>query len=278
MGAFLNINHFFLKLTLAPLIITLATLVARRWGERIGGLVVGLPLTSAPVSVFFALEQGRVFAANAAKGAMEGLIAVSVFCTAYVLVSRHFSWLITVITSIGLYLITVWLASLITLDLAWTAGLVAIFLIIALGLVGPVNVRTTPVHPPWWDIPVRMLVAASLLILITTLAGTLGPNWSGLLSPFPIFTFVMVTFSHSQAGPESAWRVIRGVLAGLFSYTAFFLLVSLLVIRLDLWLVYLLATITALSVNGLFLWVLLKRTKQTEVAGLTDQVPKPHRS
>ncbi len=267
MGAFLTINHFWLKLTLAPLIITMATLVARRWGERIGGLVVGLPLTSAPVSVFFALEQGRGFAANAARGAMAGLIAVSVFCTAYALASRRFSWWLTVLISIGLYLATVWITSFFILDLAWTTGLVMAALILALWLVGPVDVRQTPVVSPWWDIPVRMLVAASLLITITTLAGRLGSNWSGLLSPFPIFTFVMVTFSHSQAGPASAGRVIRGVLAGLFSYTSFFLVVSLLVTRLDLVWVYLFATITALSVNGLFLMVLLKRLELKQIPG-----------
>jgi hypothetical protein len=74
-------NHFLLKLVLAPLIIAAATMVSRRWGESIGGLLVGLPLTSAPVSVFFAIEQGAAFAANAARGAMLGLASSTLLGT-----------------------------------------------------------------------------------------------------------------------------------------------------------------------------------------------------
>ena len=44
-----------LKLVVTPLLIAAATLVARRWGPGVGGWLAGFPLTSAPVSVFFAL-------------------------------------------------------------------------------------------------------------------------------------------------------------------------------------------------------------------------------
>jgi hypothetical protein len=37
------------KLIAAPLVILLATLAARRWGDAIGGWLVGLPLTSGPL-------------------------------------------------------------------------------------------------------------------------------------------------------------------------------------------------------------------------------------
>ena len=45
-----------LKLTFAPILLAAATLAVRRWGEIVGGLLVGLPLTSGPISVFLALE------------------------------------------------------------------------------------------------------------------------------------------------------------------------------------------------------------------------------
>ena len=57
-----------LKLVVTPLLISAATLVARRWGPGVGGWLAGFPLTSAPVSVFLALEQGPDFAAGAAVG------------------------------------------------------------------------------------------------------------------------------------------------------------------------------------------------------------------
>jgi hypothetical protein len=102
-----------------------------------------------------------------------------------------------------------------------------------------------------------------MLLLITSLAGMLGPTWSGLLSPFPIFTFVMASFSHSQGGASSAWKVIRGVLVGLFSYLAFFLVVNLMVVYFPLWLVYSIAAIVALGINGASLVILVRKQNQT---------------
>jgi uncharacterized membrane protein (GlpM family) len=118
-----------------------------------------------------------------------------------------------------------------------------------------------PISPPSWDLPARMILATSILLLITTGANTLGSKWSGLLSPFPIFTFVMVTFSHRQGGPTAARRLIQGVSLGLFSYVAFFLVIRLLVERSNLWAVYTLATLVALLVNGTFLGIQLWRKR-----------------
>jgi len=256
-------NHFLFKLTLAPIIIALATLIAWRWGERIGGIIVGLPLTSAPVSLFFALEQGRQFASNAAKGAMIGVIPVAAFCTGYALSSRRLPWVGAALISAGLYLVCVIGVSYITLDLVWMIGIIMGVLLTAILLIGHPASTVQTIKPLWWDLPSRMLVAAIMLLLITSLAGMLGPTWSGLLSPFPIFTFVMASFSHSQGGASSAWKVIRGVLVGLFSYLAFFLVVNLMVVYFPLWLVYSIAAIVALGINGASLVILVRKQNQT---------------
>jgi len=99
----------------------------------------------------------------------------------------------------------------------------------------------------------RMIIATTILFLITTAANLLGPKWSGLLSPFPVFTFVMVFFYQSQGGSAAAGRFIRGVVRGLFGYLAFFLVISQLVTQGSLALVYGLAAVAALGVNGLSL-------------------------
>lgn len=255
----MDADNLILKLILVPLIIAAATLVARRWGERIGGLMIGLPLTSGPVSVFFAIEQGPQYAASAARGAILGLIPVAVFCASYVQIARHFRWYLAAISSILLYLATVWGMSLLVPNLALESLLVPAILFLAFLMLGKMDPREHPLISPWWDLPVRMIVATGLLVAITSAAGSLGPKWGGLLSPFPIFTFVMVTFSHSQGGAGAAWRLIRGVLMGLFAYTAFFIVVALLVEKASLWIVYPLATAAALVVNGISFTVLVRR-------------------
>ena len=56
-----------LKLSLTPILILAASLASRRWGNAIAGWIVGLPLTSGPVSLFFTFSQGPRFAEQAAK-------------------------------------------------------------------------------------------------------------------------------------------------------------------------------------------------------------------
>src|ERR687892_341341 len=72
-----------LKILLTPALIAAATLLARRWGPGVGGTLAGLPLTSTPVSIFLALEQGPVFAAAAACGTLLGLLSQAALCLAY---------------------------------------------------------------------------------------------------------------------------------------------------------------------------------------------------
>ena len=61
--------------------------------------------------------------------------------------------------------------------------------------------------------------------------------------------------------PDAAQRLIQGVSLGLFSYVAFFLVIRALVEGGNLWLVYVLATLVALSVNGTLLGIQLWRNR-----------------
>lgn len=250
-------NILILKLIMTPLIVIFVTLVARRWGESIGGLLMGLPLTSGPVSVFLAVEQGPHFAAIAANSAMLGLMAVTAFYVTYVFTARRFPWFLSAIFSIIIYLIVVAGLSFLQIDPLLTTISVPLVLLAGTLTLGRRVGAAAPISPPAWDLPARIIFATLIVVLITTGANTLGSKWSGILSPFPIFTFVMVTFSHRQGGPIAVRRFIQGVSMGLFSYVAFFLVIRSLVEGSNLWLAYVLATLVALLVNGTILGIQL---------------------
>jgi uncharacterized membrane protein (GlpM family) len=249
------------KLILTPLIVALVTLVARRWGESIGGLLIGLPLTSGPVSVFLVIEQGRHFAAGAANAAILGLIPVTAFYSAYVLSARRFPWYGSALIGILFYALVVTGVSVLPLGPSLTTLVVPLVLAAGVWILGKREAVGTLISPPWWDLPGRMVLATLLLVLITSAASTLGSKWSGLLSPFPIFTSVMVTFSHRQGGLPAARRLIQGVSLGLFSYVVFFLVVRALIEKINLVGVYALATFAALLINGTFLSIQLWRRR-----------------
>src|SRR6266403_1907809 len=59
-------DNLALKLVLTPALIGTATLAGRRWGQSVGGWLVGLPLTTGPVAFFIALDHGTAFAVAAA--------------------------------------------------------------------------------------------------------------------------------------------------------------------------------------------------------------------
>ena len=82
-----------LKLTLAPGLVAATTLAGRRWGPRIAGWLGGLPVVVAPILLAIALEHGRAFAADAAAGALLGLLSLTFFVLEYGWCARVMGWL-----------------------------------------------------------------------------------------------------------------------------------------------------------------------------------------
>ena len=81
-----------LKLLLVPGLVAAVTVAVRRWGPAVGGWLAGLPVVAGPVLVFYALEQGTLFAARAASGTLTGLIATAAFVVTYATASARWSW------------------------------------------------------------------------------------------------------------------------------------------------------------------------------------------
>jgi hypothetical protein len=249
------------KLILTPLLIAVATLAARRWGPAIGGWIAGLPLTSGPVSVFLAIEQGRVFAAAAAQATLLGLIAVVSFCIGYGRTANRLSWAASSALGFLFYFLVV--AALSTVSLGrWSSILLAYLLIAtAMFVMGarPVDTGTRTTPHSSWDLPLRMIAATGMVLLITAIAERIGPTWSGLLSPFPVFATVMAVFSHRTGGPQAAIDLLRGVVIGSYAFAAFFVIVALMIERWSILGTYLLAALVALLVNGISLTRILPK-------------------
>jgi hypothetical protein len=244
-----------LKLVITPLLIAAATLVARRWGPGVGGWLAGFPLTSAPVSVFLALEQGPEFAAEAAVGTLLGLTALAVFCLAYGRAARHVGWGAS--AGAGLFAFGICLAGLgkVAAPLAVAFALVCVTLALAAALLPSATTRVSDVKPPAWDLPLRMAIATGVVLLLTAAARHLGPTLSGLFSPVPVFLLVLAVFAQRSQGPDASIRVLRGGVMGSFAFAVFFLVVGALLGRLGIGATYVLASLATLAVNGTILRV-----------------------
>ena len=229
-----------LKLLLTPLIIAAVTLIGRRWGPRVAGLVVGLPVTTGPISVFLATEQGPTFAVRAAGGAMVGLVATGGFCAAYAAIARRRTWtaaLLGALATLAVVLLPLRALQTSSLSLPALAALsVTALVLLWAGVtrlppaesptIAP-NVPNVPNAPvPAWDLPVRAAISTVMVAAVTAAAGAVGSRWSGLLSALPVFGTVIGVFTHRQEGRAAAVALMRGLIIGCVSGVLFFVVVG----------------------------------------------------
>lgn len=239
-----------LKLVVTPLLIAAATLVARRWGPGVGGWLAGFPLTSAPVSVFLALEQGPDFAAGAAVGTLLGLTALAVFCLVYGRAARRVGWAGSAAAGLAAFGACLAVLSTVAAPLPAAFALVCVTLGLVAALLPATTTGRSDVEPPAWDLPLRMVVATAVVLLLTAAARHLGPVISGLLSPVPVFLLVMAVFAQRSQGSDASIRVLRGGVMGSFAFAVFFLAVGALLGRFGIGATYVLASLATLAVNG----------------------------
>jgi hypothetical protein len=226
----LSMETLALKLIVTPLLILAASLASRRWGEIVGGWFVGLPLTSGPVCFFLALDHGTGFAAAASLGSLAGAAAEAGFGFAYCAVARHHDWPIALATgslAFGLAGLVFQLAALPLwpLVLAVCAALAAALYWMPRADGGCI----APLILPRWDLPARMAVATALVLSLTGLAPYVGARLSGLFATYPIFAAVLAAFSHRGREPAAATEVLRGLLTGLYAFTGFFAVLTMMI-------------------------------------------------
>jgi hypothetical protein len=251
-----------LRILLAPALIGAASLAGRRWGPAVSGWLVGLPLTSAPVTFLLALEHGATFAASVALGTLAGTISQTLFAVAYAWVARRQHWpgafaggsVVFAISTVGLAALHVPLAPL--------ACAVVVVLVIGLRAMPGHDPRApTSAGPlPRWDLAVRMLVATLIVGALIGVAPVLGPRVTGLLSPFPVYAAILTVFAHRGQGAPAAIGVLRGLLAGLFGFVGFFVVVAGSIERLGVAAAFVIATVVALAVQLLSLRGLRERS------------------
>ena len=251
-----------LKLLLTPLLVGGASLAGRRWGPTISGWLIALPLTSGPIIFFLALSQGLSFAAATAVGVLAGGLSPVAFCLTYSWLAARWraAWPGAFAAACGVFAVAT--ALLRPLPLAWLLVYPVVLGALVLGLrlmPRPAAGTETQTRLPRWDIPARMLVATSFVVLLTAAAPLLGPQLTGLLAPFPLFGSTLAVFAHQFQGPEAAINVLRGLLHGLFAFASFFAVLAALLERVGLVEAFGIALVVVLLIQAGSLWLIRRR-------------------
>lgn len=216
------VDTLFLKIAVTPLLMWLVSTVARRRGNFAGGLAAGLPITSGPISVYLALDNGTAFAAQAAFGSLVGLAVVTVTYVAYSWSAR---WqgvpgtvFMAALAFAGSSLLLHALSSLPVSIVTTLAAMVVLLRITQeksdLHVIVPSRHR--------WDMPARIAASLLLVLCVTAFADVLGPHASGYLSPIPVVAWPLIVFAHARSGCSAAQAAIRGTSIGIPSVLIFY--------------------------------------------------------
>ena len=251
-------NVLVLKLILAPLIIGSASLAGRRWGPAVSGWIVGMPLTSGPVIFFLALSHGVAFAESSALGVLSGGISLVLYALAYAWLATRFRWQVAIVGSILIFSLTTLYLQTVVIPLYLVTPLVVVAILVGLKFMPRDELEMKASNTSLWDIPVRILIGTSFILLLTGIAPYIGSRLTGLLTTIPLYVTILSVFAHRDHGFAAAVHVLRGLLYGLFAFIGFFLVLSLLIENTSLGVSFGLAILTALSVQGMSLLVLRK--------------------
>jgi hypothetical protein len=223
-----------LRLVLVPLLIAAVTLASRRWGHRVGAFVTALPAVAGPTLLFYAIQQGALFAADAARGSLLGLVGVAAFCLAYARASTRLHWSLCLLigwASFAMVTVLMYRVHVVPI-VAFVISVAALFAARAL-LPSPPSSRRERVSPrplakaDRWDLPLRMLSAAVLVFTLTSVADRLGSSVSGILTPFPVATAILAGFTHAQRGSAACVEFLRAYTPGLCGFAIFCVMLAL---------------------------------------------------
>ena len=252
-------NVLVLKLILAPIIIGSASLAGRRWGAAVSGWLVGLPLTSGPVAFFIALSHDRAFAFDVVRGTLSGGFSLIVFSLTYAWVAKRFNWVVSILASVLVFAgMTILMQNIII------PFVPLFFCVVAIIFVGlwcmPKQENVTPNSTPGkWDIPARIFIGTSFILLITGIAPYIGARLTGLLTTIPLYISILTIFAHRHDGHASANNVLHGLILGLFSFAGFYLVLGLLIMQTSLAVSFGAAIIATLIIQGASLLILQQR-------------------
>jgi hypothetical protein len=244
------LSLYLVKIAVPPVLVALMSVIARRFGPSIGGLLMGLPWMTGPVVFFLALDRDAAYAVRACTGVELGTVAIAAFVLGYAFMSRFGPWFVALPAGAAAFAAAALATRGVEIALAPATAVAIATLIVAHFLIAKPAAPTPAVILPWWDIPARMLATFGLVAGIMGSSEFLGPQLSGVVASFPVILTVVGSFSHHQLGRDAVLRMHRGITISLIGFALFFFVIGSLTPTLGLALSFALGTLASLAFSG----------------------------
>src|SRR5215470_6140064 len=182
------------KMAMTAAVVVFISIVVERSGPFIGALVAALPTAAGAAYVILAIEHPPAFIAASAVGSMAIGAAIAIFAAVYAMLAqrhafvlRQFDWtpLSALALNAAVYAVTV-----------------------------PLSWRYRSSAPPRkflrtrYDIPLRALAAAIVVVIVTSASYSIGSFASGMFALFPIVFCSSIVILHPRIGGTATASVM----------------------------------------------------------------------
>lgn len=252
------------KIAVAVTIVAAASRATERAGPFVGSMIATLPVSTGPVYVFLAMDHGATFVSESARMSLAGTSGIVAFVAAYALAAQRFATL----------------ASLALATLAWFAVALALqarewsfaeacllyagsFVLAIRGLRRfAVAIEAPPVPRARYDLALRALLVAAVVVATTFASHAFGLAAAGVLAIYPVVFTCSVLILQPRCGGRFTASVMVYGLKGLLGFGVALAVLHLAAARMSAAAALLLALAVAVGWNAALPMVLRTKTQK----------------
>ena len=225
-------------------------MAGRRWGAGVAGWLAGFPSLTGPVLFFLALERGPEFTVQAAVVSLATVFSAVAFGVAYSWACTRLHWTWCLAVAYSAWAAAALLLSCLPLTPAVSLAISLLTLFFAPRIYSRAQAQWGSSTMPTYELLLRMVAGAAMVLGVTAMAEALGTTWTGLFAAFPVMSTVLAVFSHRANGPGFAVALLRAMVGGFYSFIAFSLTVSVLLAHASVAVTFAAAVAAAVVVQG----------------------------
>jgi uncharacterized membrane protein (GlpM family) len=256
------LSELALKMALTAFIVVIVSVTVERSGPFIGALIAALPTAAGAAYIILAFEHSPDFIAASAVGSAAAAATVSIFALIYTVLAQRYGLLL----SLGIAM-AIWFVGAAALRLnTWTPLTAAILNVAVFGATVPLSwrYRTTGPTPKFlrtaYDIPLRAITAAIVVVVVTTASHSIGSFVSGVFAVFPIVMASSVVILHPRVGGKATASMFAHSQIALVGLWLGFLALHYLVAPVGVWPALLLALAVCVGWS-VMLWLVRARKR-----------------
>lgn len=195
----------------------------------IGGIVLALPIVTAPAYIFIILHQDAGFVAQAALGSLATLGAVLLFLISAIILVGRVPMPLALLGGLAAWFAAGSVIRVLPVSFPASLGILVFCGLVAwwsgrgVAMTAPRSAEMAARgRSPWYEIVLRGCAAGCLVAAVSGLAHLLGPTVAGIFASFPVALLTVYWFLPRRLEPAGIRAALRATEIGLISHIPFF--------------------------------------------------------